>query len=109
MRRRRRARGGTRVERDSLGPLAVPRRALWGVFTERARHTFHLTGRPPHPALVRAYALIKRAAGVNARLGLLPPRWAAAIDQAARRVAAGDVPTRRPSTSCRRAPARPPT
>jgi len=71
----------------------VPRRALWGVFTERARHTFHLTGRPPHPALVRAYALIKRAAArVNARLGLLPPRWAAAIDQAARRVAAGDVP-----------------
>ena len=59
-RRRRRARGSTRVERDSLGPLAVPRRALWGVFTERARHTFQLTGRAPHPALVRAYARIKR-------------------------------------------------
>ena len=93
MRGRRRARGGTRVERDSLGPLAVPRRALWGAFTERARHTFHLSGRPPHPALVRGYALVKQAAArVNARLGLLPRRWAAAIEQAARRVAAGEVP-----------------
>ena len=93
MRRRRRARNGTRVERDSLGPLAVPRRALWGVFTERARHTFHLSGRPPHPALVRAYALVKQAAArVNARLGLLPPRWAAAIEYAARRVARGEIP-----------------
>ena len=67
----------TRVERDSLGPLAVPRGALWGIFTERARHTFHLSGRPPHPALVRAYARIKQAdARVNARVGLLPPRGA---------------------------------
>jgi aspartate ammonia-lyase len=93
VRRRRRAGRGTRVERDSLGPLAVPRRALWGAFTERARHTFHLSGRPPHPALVRGYALVKQAAArVNARLGLLPPRWAAAIEQAARRVASGSVP-----------------
>ena len=46
----------------------MPRRALWGVFTERARHTFHLTGRPPHPALVRAYALIKRAAAREFRI-----------------------------------------
>ncbi len=92
MRGRRRARR-TRVERDSLGPLAVPRRALWGVFTERARHTFRLAGRPPHPALVRAYAQIKQAAArANRRLGLLPPRWAAAIDWAAGRVAAGGVP-----------------
>ena len=92
MRRRRRARIATRVERDSLGPVSVPRRALWGAFTERARHTFHLSGRRPHPALVRAYARVKQAAArVNARLGLLPPRWAAAIERAARRVAAGDV------------------
>jgi aspartate ammonia-lyase len=88
-----RSRAGTRVERDSLGPIDVPRRALWGAFTERARRTFQLTGRPPHPALVRAYALIKLAAArVNARLGLLPPRWAGAIARAAARVAAGGVP-----------------
>ena len=93
MRPRRRAGSRTRVERDSLGPVQVPRGALWGSFTERARHTFHLSGRPPHPALVRSYAVIKQAAArVNARLGLLPPRWARAIDAAARRVADGGVP-----------------
>jgi aspartate ammonia-lyase len=90
---RRRARAAGRVEHDSLGSIAVPPRALWGSFTERARRTFDLSGRPPHPALVRAYAQIKQAAArVNARLGLLPPRWAAAIAGAAARVAAGGVP-----------------
>src|SRR5262245_53976186 len=90
--RRRRSRA-TRVERDSLGAIAVPRRALWGAFTERARRTFQLTGRPSHPALVRAYARVKLAAArVNARLGLLPRRWAVAIATAAARVADGRVP-----------------
>jgi fumarate hydratase class II/aspartate ammonia-lyase len=93
VRRRRGARAGRRLERDSLGVKAVPRRALYGIFTQRARETFHLVGRPPHPALVRAYAQIKKAAAlVNARLGLLPRRWAAAIAWAADRVAAGAVP-----------------
>ena len=92
-RRRRRGQAARRVERDSLGSITVPRRALWGAFTERARRTFQISGRPPHPALVRAYAHIKQAAArVNARLGLLPPRWAAAIAGAAARVAAGQVP-----------------
>jgi fumarate hydratase, class II len=91
--RRRRARAATRTEHDSLGSIALPRRALWGAFTERARRTFHLTGRPPHPALVRAYARIKQAAArANGRLGLLPPRWAAAIAAAAARVADDRVP-----------------
>ncbi len=90
---RRRARAAGRVEHDSLGSISVPPRALWGSFTERARRTFDLSGRPPHPALVRAYAQIKQAAArVNARLGLLPARWAAAIAGAAARVAAGRVP-----------------
>jgi fumarate hydratase, class II len=82
-----------RRERDSLGAKAVPARALYGIFTQRARETFHLTGRPPHPALIRAYALIKKAAArANAALGLLPRRWARAIEVAAERVAAGGLP-----------------
>jgi aspartate ammonia-lyase len=89
----RRGSSATRVERDSLGPVVVPRDALWGAFTERARRTFRLTGRPSHPALVRAYARIKVAAArVNARLGLLPPRWAHAIAVSAADIAAGRVP-----------------
>ncbi len=82
-----------RRERDSLGAGAVPARALYGLFTQRARDTFHLTGQPPHPALIRAYARIKQAAArANARLGLLPARWARAIEAAAAQVAAGALP-----------------
>jgi aspartate ammonia-lyase len=83
----------SRLERDSLGTKRVPADALYGVFTQRARETFHLTGRSPHPALLRAYARIKRAAAVaNRRLGLLPAAWARAIVHAADRVIAGDIP-----------------
>jgi aspartate ammonia-lyase len=86
-------RNGSRAERDSLGVIDVPRHALYGAFSQRARETFFLTGRPPHPALIRAYARIKRAAAAaNARLGLLPRPWARAIIAAADRVIAGEVP-----------------
>jgi fumarate hydratase, class II len=81
-----------RFERDSLGVKAVAADALYGVFTARARETFHLAGRPAHPSLIRAYARIKRAAAVaNARLGVLPSTWARAITRAADRVIAGDI------------------
>src|SRR3989442_15569641 len=82
-----------RRERDALGVKRVPTRALYGAFTQRALETFDLSGRPPHPALVRAYARIKKAAArANARLGVLPPTWARAIAWAADRVAAGRAP-----------------
>jgi aspartate ammonia-lyase len=81
-----------RRERDALGVKSVPTRALYGVFTQRARETFDLTRRPPHPALLRGYALVKKAAArANARLGLLPRRWAQAIAAAADRIIAGRV------------------
>jgi fumarate hydratase, class II len=81
-----------RREHDSLGRIAVPARALYGAFTQRARETFNLSGRRSHPALLRAYARIKQAAArVNARLGLLPRPWARAIEWAADRVIGGAV------------------
>jgi fumarate hydratase, class II len=82
-----------RPERDSLGTKLVPARALYGIFTERARETFDLSRRAPHPALIRAYARIKKAAArVNGRLGLIPTRMARAIEWAADRVIEGRVP-----------------
>jgi len=81
-----------RRERDALGVRLVPTRALYGIFTERARELFSLTGRPPHPALIRGYARIKQAAArANARLGLLPAAWARAIAWAAEQVASGRI------------------
>ncbi|MBI4590340.1 MAG: aspartate ammonia-lyase [Candidatus Rokubacteria bacterium] len=84
---RRRARRRTRIERDSLGVKAVPADALYGIFTQRARETFALSGLRAHPAYIRALGMIKKAAAeTNRRLGLLPPRLARAIERATDRV-----------------------
>ncbi len=89
---RARARRGTRVERDSVGLKAVPAGALYGIFTERARETFSLSGLRAHPAFICSLGMIKKAAAeTNRRLGLLPPRLARAIEWAAGQVLANRV------------------
>ncbi|MBI2553073.1 MAG: aspartate ammonia-lyase [Candidatus Rokubacteria bacterium] len=89
---RRGARGRTRMEGDSLGRKAVPAGALYGIFTERARQTFSLSGLRAHPAFIRSLGMIKQAAAeANGRLGLLPPRLARAIEWAADQVRANRV------------------
>ncbi|MEO7206435.1 MAG: class II fumarate hydratase [Steroidobacteraceae bacterium] len=81
----------TRVERDSLGSLDVPAEALWGAQTQRAIDNFPPSGLRMPRAFIEALALIKHAAaGANAELGDLPAPIAAAIQEAALKVAAGD-------------------
>ncbi len=61
----------TRTEQDLLGERQVPVEALWGIHGLRAQENFHLSGRSCHPALIRAYGLVKLAcARVNASLGV---------------------------------------
>jgi fumarate hydratase class II len=80
----------TRVERDSLGSLDVPAEALWGAQTQRAIQNFPPSGLRMPRAFIEALALIKyAAAGANADLGDLPAAIAAAIQEAALKVAAG--------------------
>jgi fumarate hydratase class II len=80
----------TRVERDSLGSLDVPAEALWGAQTQRAINNFPPSGLRMPRAFIEALALIKyAAAGANAELGDLPAPIAAAIQEAALKVAAG--------------------
>jgi fumarate hydratase class II len=80
----------TRVERDSLGSLDVPAEALWGAQTQRAIQNFPPSGLRMPRAFIEALALIKHAAaGANAELGDLPAAIAAAIQDAALKVAAG--------------------
>ncbi|MFT4123213.1 MAG: aspartate ammonia-lyase [Microbacteriaceae bacterium] len=84
--------GLTRVERDSIGELAVPEEAYWGVHTARALENFPITRRPisVYPDLVRALAQVKRAAArANAELGVLAADKAAAIDAACAEIIAG--------------------
>src|SRR5580693_7923775 len=80
----------TRVERDSLGSLDVPAKALWGAQTQRAIQNFPPSGLTMPRAFIRALGLIKHAAAsANAELGDLPQPIAAAIQAAALEVAAG--------------------
>ena len=83
----------TRMERDSMGEIAVPCEALWGAQTQRSLEHFAISTERMPDALLMALARIKRvAARVNADLGLLEAPLAAAIVQAADEVLAGAHP-----------------
>src|SRR5215203_5014831 len=83
----------TRTETDSFGPIDVPADSYWGAQTERSIGNFPFGPREQMPVeIVHALGFIKQAAArVNARLGLLEPQVAEAIQQAASEVARGDL------------------
>jgi fumarate hydratase, class II len=79
-----------RTEKDSLGEMQVPANALYAAQTQRAVLNFPISGMRPYPAFVWSMATIKRAAAeVNVGLGLLDPKLAAAIVEAAQEVIDG--------------------
>ncbi|MDQ3664947.1 MAG: class II fumarate hydratase [Actinomycetota bacterium] len=79
-----------RVERDTMGEVEVPVDALYRAQTQRAVDNFPISGMPLEAAHVRALGAIKAAAAqVNGELGMLDADLAAAIESAAREVAAG--------------------
>src|SRR5947209_15561962 len=80
----------SRMERDSMGDVAVPAGAYYGASTERARQNFPISGLRLPRRFIRALAQIKGAAAlVNSELGLLEARLANAIQQAAEEVEEG--------------------
>src|SRR5215210_4824493 len=83
----------TRTETDSFGPIEVPADSYWGAQTERSIENFPFGANEQMPVeLVHALGFVKQAAArVNARLGLLEPQIAEAIQQAAGEVARGDL------------------
>jgi fumarate hydratase class II len=79
-----------RVERDSMGDVRVPAGAYYGATTRRAHENFPISGVRFPRTFLRALGMIKRAsAEVNEELGLLEPRLARAITQAAQEVEEG--------------------
>lgn len=76
-----------RIEKDSMGELQVPASALWGAQTQRALQNFPISDLKQNHAFIYSMALIKRAAAeVNRDLGLLDPKIANAIVEAAQEV-----------------------
>ena len=83
----------TRTERDTFGPIEVPRAALWGAQTQRSMEHFAISGERMPPEFIHALALVKRsAARVNRALGALDPKVADAVIAAAEEVIDGKHP-----------------
>jgi fumarate hydratase, class II len=79
-----------RIEKDSLGDVAVPSNALYGAQTQRAVLNFPVSGIRFPRVFIRSLGMIKEvAAEVNAELGLLDEEVAQSIRQAAIEVADG--------------------
>lgn len=79
-----------REERDTMGVIQVPASALWGAQTQRSVQNFRISGERMPLELIRALAMVKRAAAsVNRDLGLLRSDVAAAIITAADEVISG--------------------
>ena len=79
-----------RTESDLLGSLQVPRDALYGIHTQRARDNFALAGRPVNRHLVHAYGMVKLAcARTNHELGYWSAEQFKAIEQACQELAEG--------------------
>ncbi len=80
-----------RIERDSMGAIAVAADRLWGAQTERSLHHFDFSGETMPIEAVRALVQVKKAAALsNVRLGELTRRQGAAIVRAANEVLRGD-------------------
>ncbi|MFI5046285.1 MAG: class II fumarate hydratase [Acidimicrobiia bacterium] len=81
----------TRTETDTMGAIEVPSDRYWGAQTQRSLHHFSIGDDHMPQAVVRAMAVLKKAAAlVNERLGKLPADKAALVVQAADEVIAGE-------------------
>ncbi|MGL4316434.1 MAG: class II fumarate hydratase [Pseudomonas sp.] len=81
----------SRIERDSMGELAVPADALYGAQTQRAVNNFPVSGQRMPAAFIRALILAKVAAArANVDLEQLSPELGDAIVGACQELLAGD-------------------
>lgn len=74
----------TRIEKDFLGTLEIPKDVYYGVQTARALENFPITNMTMHKEMVRALAVVKKSAALaNLAVGKLDEKIAHAIAQAA--------------------------
>jgi fumarate hydratase class II len=89
--------GAVRVEHDTLGSVEVPAERLWGAQTQRALESFRISDERVPLALIRALALVKKAATLaNVAAGELEKRLGDAIVAAAEEVLSGQHDTEFP-------------
>jgi fumarate hydratase class II len=88
----REATGATRTETDSMGAIDVPADHYWGAQTQRSLHHFAIGDDRMPRAVIRAMAILKKAAAlVNEELGKLPPEKSKVIVAAADEIIDGQL------------------
>ncbi len=81
-----------RIETDSFGEIKVPSDKYWGAQTERSFENFKIGTEKMPVELIKAFAILKKAAAlVNRDLGLLPADKAELISRAADEIIAGKL------------------
>ncbi|MDD6771612.1 MAG: aspartate ammonia-lyase [Inconstantimicrobium porci] len=80
----------TRIENDSIGSMAVPEDAYYGVQSLRAKNNFHITGKKLNSEMIISLAQIKKAAAItNRNAKLLDSHTASAIITACEEIIEG--------------------
>lgn len=87
----------TRIERDTMGEVAVPNDAMWGAQTQRSLENFKIGNEHLPRAMIEAMGLVKKAAAItNSELEQIPQPIADAIIDAAQEVIEGKWDTQFP-------------
>ena len=69
-----------RKEKDSIGYINVPADKYWAAQTQRSRQNFKIGGQTMPTEVIRAFAILKKAAAqTNAEVGVLPKAKATLI------------------------------
>lgn len=81
-----------RIEKDSMGELAVPADRYWGCQTQRSLMNFKIGGERFPREFIRAFGIVKQAAAeVNAALGVIEADTSAIVQKAAQEVIDGKL------------------
>ncbi|MBC2208042.1 class II fumarate hydratase [Listeria booriae] len=81
-----------RIERDTIGEIAVPGDKFWGAQTERSRQNFKIGEEKMPREIIKAFARLKKAtARSNADLGKLAEDKAEAIAAVCNRIVTGEL------------------
>ncbi len=81
-----------RKEKDSIGIVKVPANKYWAAQTQRSKENFRIGGQAMPIEVIRAFAIIKKAAAqTNAELGVLPKTKARLIGKVCDEILAGKL------------------
>jgi fumarate hydratase class II len=81
-----------RIEKDTMGEVKVPADKYWGAQTQRSRENFTIGGHLMPKEVIRAFAILKKAAAqANQQLGVLAADKADIISRVCDEILAGGL------------------